>query len=68
MASQEPMAVDAATAPRDEVPEEAIARRAYEMWQQRGCPLWEERLDWFAARAELDQERAMPQSGAEHGA
>ena len=39
-----------------EIPEEIIAHRAYEKWQQRGCPLWEDQSDWFSARAELEQE------------
>jgi len=41
----------------DEITEEKIALRAYQKWQQRGCPLWDGETDWFAARAELEQER-----------
>lgn len=32
---------------------EAIARRAYALWQERGCPEGESTADWFAAEAEL---------------
>ena len=41
----------------DEITDEAIAVRAYQKWQQRGCPLWDGETDWFAARAELEQDR-----------
>jgi len=43
-----------------EIPTELVACRAYELWQQRGCPLWDGERDWFAARAELERERAAP--------
>lgn len=45
--------------------EQLIAARAYEKWQQRGCPLGDSNEDWFAARAEIDAEmerRAYEQS------
>jgi hypothetical protein len=32
---------------------EAIARRAYELWEQRGCPHGCSQEDWFRAEAEL---------------
>lgn len=38
-----------------EIEDALIAARAYEKWQQRGCPLGESEEDWFAARAELEQ-------------
>ena len=41
-----------------EISDELIATRAYEKWLQRGCPLWEDQQDWFAARADLEKERA----------
>jgi hypothetical protein len=44
--------------PRREISEDAIAARAYERWQQRGCPLWQDEQDWFAARTELELEAA----------
>ena len=44
--------------PRREISEDAIAARAYGRWQQRGCPLWQDEQDWFAARAELELEVA----------
>ena len=33
--------------------EEDIARRAYEIWQQRGCPPGDGKDDWQAAETEL---------------
>jgi hypothetical protein len=36
-----------------EVPQEDIARRAYEIWQARGCPDGDGSQDWQAAEAEL---------------
>ena len=35
------------------VSEEEIARRAYEIWQSRGCPASDGQEDWEAAKAEL---------------
>lgn len=36
-----------------DVPQEEIARRAYEIWQGRGCPPGDGSQDWRAAEAEL---------------
>jgi hypothetical protein len=33
--------------------DEEIARRAYEIWQSRGCPQGDGTQDWEAAKAEL---------------
>ena len=35
----------------------AIAERAYQRWQERGCPIGDDMRDWFEAREELSQER-----------
>jgi hypothetical protein len=35
------------------VSDEEIARRAYEIWQSRGCPASDGQEDWEAAKAEL---------------
>lgn len=42
-----------------DIPEELISSRAYEIWQQRGCPMGQDSADedWFAARGQLEQER-----------
>jgi hypothetical protein len=41
-----------------DIPDELIAARAYELWQRRGCPMGHDTTeDWYAARAELAQER-----------
>jgi hypothetical protein len=46
------------TASSADLPYELIAARAYEKWQNRGCPMGQDgRSDWYAARAELEQER-----------
>jgi hypothetical protein len=36
-----------------DVPQEEIARRAYEIWQARGCPPGDGSQDWESAKAEL---------------
>ena len=33
--------------------EDEVARRAYEIWQRRGCPPSDGNEDWQAAKAEL---------------
>jgi Protein of unknown function (DUF2934) len=33
--------------------QESIAVRAYELWQERGCPDGSPEVDWFAAEEEL---------------
>lgn len=35
------------------IPEDEIARRAYAIWQARGCPPGDGSEDWQAAEAEL---------------
>ena len=39
-----------------EISEEAIAQRAYEIWQQRGCPDGDGKDNWETALAQLRQE------------
>ncbi len=39
------------------VSDEEIARRAYEIWQKRGCPPGDGSEDWQAAEAELQSSR-----------
>jgi hypothetical protein len=39
------------------ISQEAIARRAYEIWQERGCPPGDGHENWQAAEAELMQSR-----------
>jgi hypothetical protein len=38
------------------IPAEKIARRAYEMWCQRGCPHGSDQQDWYQAEQELRTE------------
>jgi hypothetical protein len=33
--------------------QDSIAARAYELWQERGCPDGNPETDWFAAEAEI---------------
>jgi hypothetical protein len=40
-----------------QISEEDIARRAYEIWQSRGCPASDGQEDWEAAKAELMEGR-----------
>jgi hypothetical protein len=55
----------------DAIPEDLIAQRAYELWEERGCPLGEGERDWFAARYELEAEQALrrgaPEPRRRHG-
>ena len=48
---------DTATAPHSQVPEtsmqEDIAKLAYILWQQRGCPNGSPEFDWFEAERKL---------------
>jgi hypothetical protein len=42
---------------RPVMPEETvIAARAYELWQERGCPIGSDQEDWFQAEQELTAE------------
>jgi hypothetical protein len=41
------------TTTQRDIPQEEIARRAYEIWQSRGCPPGDGSEDWQAAEAEL---------------
>ena len=34
-----------------------IAARAYAKWQARGCPIGDDKRDWFEAQAEVRRER-----------
>lgn len=42
------------------IPHDMIALRAYQLWRARGCPLGQDQVDWFAARAELECELTIP--------
>jgi hypothetical protein len=57
--SAEPQDATTASQPTvDDIPDELIAARAYELWQRRGCPMGHDSSeDWHAAREELAQER-----------
>lgn len=62
MTNEKPKLVDVTSSPekeKKEISDELISARAFERWQQRGCPLWENEQDWFAARAELESERSV---------
>jgi hypothetical protein len=49
------------------VSQEEIARRAYELWQSRGCPPGDGSQDWQAAEAELIERRFSRDSAAGRG-
>jgi hypothetical protein len=40
--------------------ENAVAARAYECWQERGCPIGSDQEDWFRAEAELKNQTKVP--------
>ena len=46
-----------------DVPQEEIARRAYELWEARGRPAGDGTEDWDAAVAELTSQRRRNGSG-----
>ena len=50
-----------------EVSTEAIARRAYELWQERGCPPGDGVADWQAAEAELRTPNGSHRTADERG-
>jgi len=41
-----------------EVASEAISKRAYELWLERGCPEGSPEADWFKAQSEIETGRA----------
>lgn len=43
-----------------EVDDSEIAARAYQCWQERGCPLGSDQEDWFRAEAELRKRKEVP--------
>jgi len=49
-----------------DIPTEEIARRAYALWESRGCPPGDGTVDWEAALAELAVQRRH-RNGAVHG-
>ena len=44
---------DTRPVPTETVDEGAIAARAYELWQARGCPVGSPETDWLQAEEEL---------------
>ncbi len=48
----------------DTVQEPAIAARAYELWQERGCPNGSDQEDWFRAEQELKGRKVRPPKAA----
>lgn len=46
------------------VEENEIAARAYELWQERGCPDGSDREDWIRAEQELKERRAQSPKAA----
>lgn len=46
--------------------EQEIARRAYEIWQARGCPPSDGQEDWEAAKDELTAARIARSNSTQH--
>lgn len=42
---------------------DAIARLAFQKWQKRGCPIGDDRRDWFEAERELKTQLASSPRG-----
>ncbi len=36
---------------------DVVAALAYELWQERGCPVGSDQEDWFRAEAQLESQR-----------
>jgi hypothetical protein len=49
-----------------DIPQEEIARRAYEIWQSRGCPEGDGAEDWQAAETELIAARVGRNGSTQH--
>ena len=45
--------------PTGAVDESEIAARAYECWQERGCPVGSDQEDWFRAEEELKERKTL---------
>jgi hypothetical protein len=48
----------------ENVAEPTVAARAYELWQERGCPNGSDQEDWFRAEQELKGPRTQPTKAA----
>ena len=46
------------------ISETAVAERAHQLWQARGCPNGSDQEDWFQAEKELKQKAGLAQSNA----
>ena len=49
--------------PARTIDEEAIAVRAYELWQDRGAPIGSPEVDWFQAESELNSVQPLVMHG-----
>jgi hypothetical protein len=54
--------VTSGPARNEEITEEQIAVRAYEIWHERGCPAGCDGENWFEARRQLHEQLSSPQS------
>jgi hypothetical protein len=48
----------------ESVNENAIATLAYQLWQERGCPIGSDQEDWFRAEKELKDRTGSIPTGA----
>lgn len=48
----------------EEIEAAVIAVRAYEFWQERGCPIGSDEEDWFRAERELQGRTTEPSKAA----
>ncbi len=53
----------AAPPPGGAVPREKIAERAYQIWQERGCPTGHDQEHWLQAERELQSARSGSRTG-----
>ena len=48
----------------ENVNENAVAALAYQLWQQRACPIGSDQDDWFRAESELKARKGQPTKAA----
>ena len=48
----------------ESIEQSEIAARAYECWQERGCPSGSDQEDWFKAERELQRQKVQPPEAA----
>jgi Protein of unknown function (DUF2934) len=48
----------------ENVNEDAVAALAYQLWQERACPIGSDQEDWFRAESQLKARKGQPTKAA----